>query len=89
MKLADFQSIAKYLNEINRNCFTQEEVNQYALDYNIEYIRSLMLNKPTIVMYELCKLLVEDMDYLDYEDLNNELDIETMQKILKDFIKEI
>lgn len=89
MEFINFYDITKYLNETDRNIFTERECVENAYDYWLEYNESLLSKKPSYTMCVLCTLLTEDMDYMDYADLNNVLDIETMEKILKETIDNI
>lgn len=84
----DFLHIAEYGNLNWKGSFTATEVIENADEYLCEYDYSIKHGKPTHTMVSLCELLVEDMDKADYADCDNTFDIETMQKILKDFIKE-
>lgn len=78
----DFYKLAKAKNEVWRGFFTEEELKENAELYKVEYDVSIEQCKPTPAMTELCRLLVEDMDKADYEDCQNILDIETMNRIL-------
>lgn len=79
-----FKVIAEHINEINRGKFTEEEVNGFTEDYCTEYEISMTFGKPTTSMITLCTLLVEDMDWQDYVEQDNYLDIETMSCLLED-----
>ena len=82
----DFYSIAEYGNENWKGSFTPREIANNAYDYLCEYQASRIKGKPTRTMIELCKLICEDMDYADSE---NVLTIEQMKQILSDFLIEI
>ena len=60
MNYEDFLKIAKYGNEMWKGSFTEEEMKQNANDYFVEYELSNKQGKPTFVIEELCKLLLED-----------------------------
>ena len=88
MTYENFYKIANYLNECNNNIFSSEEVACNAYDYLIEYQSSIENNYPTMDMFLLCWSLVEDMDYPDYLGIeNDDLDIETMEKVFEEFLE--
>lgn len=93
MEYLDFYNIAEYGNENWKGSFTPKEIAQNAYDYKVEYDLSIEQGKPTRTMIELCKLIVEDMDWLDYVGSpygNKEmLDIFTMKNIIEDFVTEV
>ena len=93
MEYADFYNIAEYGNENWKGSFTPREIACNAYDYKAEYDYSIKQGKPTHTMIELCKLICEDMDYSDYEKIQEEsenaLTVERMKQILNDFIMEI
>ena len=93
MEYADFYNIAEYGNENWKGSFTPKEIACNAYDYKVEYDYSIEQDKPTHTMIELCKLICEDMDYSDYEKIQEEsenaLTVERMKQILNDFIMEI
>lgn len=80
----DFYDLCVKLNETQRGKFTEREIANNAYEYLCEYRYSKAIGKPTYDMQVLCELLVKDMDYQDYADCLNELDIETMERILKE-----
>lgn len=84
LKYQDFYRIVKCLNEINNNnIYTSRD----AYNYKVEYDCSIEQGFPSLVMRDLCKELVYDMDYKDYEEFTQELlDIETMSYTLKSFL---
>lgn len=86
---SNFYDIASMLNEIEHNNFNPKEVAINAYDYLCEYELSIEANEPTSTMKGLCILLVKDMDYEDYADLDCDLDIETMNNVLTDFLYDI
>ena len=89
----DFYSIAEYGNENWKGSFTPREIANNAYDYLCEYQASKIKGKPTRIMIELCRLICEDMDYVDYaeikEESKNALTVEQMKQILSNFILEI
>ena len=89
LEYEDFYKIAKCLNEINNNIFTDAEIACSAYDYLIEYKYSKLNGKPTPTMKSLCENLVMDMDFTDYAEYENELDVETMDRVLKNQLEEI
>ena len=91
MEYQDFYDIAAYGSENWKGKFTPKEIACYAYDYQIEYDYSMRKCKPTRTMIELCKLCCEDMDYLNYPQIQEEsaLTVEQMQKILSDFMIEM
>ena len=89
LEYEDFYKIAKCLNEINNNIFTEQEIACSAYDYKLDYDYSIKHNFPSLTMCDLCKELVYDMDYEDYEEYTQELlDIETMNCILENFLND-
>ena len=93
MEFNDFYTISEYGNENWKGNFTPREIARNAYDYKAEYDYSIEQGKPTHTMIELCKLICEDMDYVDYaeiqEESENALKVEQMKQILSDFIMEI
>ena len=91
LEYADFYDIAEYGNENWKGSFTPREIANNAYDYKVEYDYSIEQGKPTRTMIELCKLCCEDMDYLNYPQIQEEntLTVEQMQKILSDFMIEM
>ena len=93
MEYTDFYTIAEYGNDIWKGSFTPREIANNAYDYKTEYDYSIEQGKPTHTMIELCKLICEDIDYVDYaeiqEESENALTVEQMKQILSDFIMEI
>lgn len=91
MEYQDFYDIAAYGSENWKGNFTPKEIACYAYDYQVEYDYSMRKGKPTRTMIELCKLCCEDMDYLNYPQIQKEsvLTVEQMQKILSDFMIEM
>lgn len=91
MEYQDFYDIAAYGSENWKGNLTPKEIACYAYDYQIEYDYSMRKGKPTRTMIELCKLCCEDMDYLNYPQIQEEntLTVEQMQKILSDFMIEM
>ena len=93
MEFNDFYTISEYGNENWKGSFTPREIACNAYDYKAEYDYSIKQGKPTHTMIELCKLICEDMDYSDYEKIQEEsenaLTVEQMNQILSDFIMEI
>lgn len=88
MRYEDFYKIVKRLNEIDE-AYTEQEIACNAYIYKTEYDYSIDSGFPGLVMRTLCKSLVYDMDFNDYEeDMNTRLDIETMEEILQDFLVE-
>ena len=79
MEYVKFYRIAKYLNDINRNTFTEEEVSCNAYDYICEYEESIENNKPTCIMIALCEQLT-DKDLQD-------MDIATMNEIFEEVME--
>ena len=90
---ADFYNIAEYGSENWKGKFSPREIACNAYDYKVEYDYSIEQGKPTHTMIELCKLICEDMDYADYEEIQEEsenaLTVEQMKQILSDFVMEI
>lgn len=76
MTYGDFYKIANYLNDCNNNIFSNEEVACNACDYMQE-----------IDMISLCTELVEDMDCHDYDDIDNIIDLYTIEKIFEEFLE--
>ena len=93
MNYEDFYKIAEYGNENWKGNFSPLEIATNAYDYKVEYDYSIEQNKPTRTMIELCRLLVEDMDFQDYfetlEESENALTIEDMDKIFSDFLENL
>lgn len=91
MEYQDFYDIAAYGSENWKGNFTPKEIACYAYDYQVEYDYSMRKGKPTRTMIELCKLCCEDMDYLNYPQIQEEnaLTVGQMQKILNDFMMEM
>ena len=93
MEYDDFYLIAEYGSENWKGSFTPREIACNAYDYKVEYDYSIKQGKPTRTMIELCKLICEDMDYVDYaeiqEESENSLTVEQMKQILSDFVMEI
>ena len=93
MNYEDFYKIAEYGNENWKGNFSPLEIATNAYDYKVEYDYSIEQNKPTRTMIELCRLLVEDMDFQDYfetlEESENILTIEDMDKIFSDFLENL
>ena len=91
MEYQDFYDIAKYGSENWKGNFTPKEIACYAYDYQVDYDYSMRKGKPTRTMIELCKLCCEDMDYLNYPQIQEEsvLTVKQMQKILSDFMIEM
>ena len=93
MNYEDFYKIAEYGNENWKGNFSPLEIATNAYDYKVEYDYSIEQNKPTRTMLELCRLLVEDMDFQDYfetlEESENALTIEDMDKIFSDFLENL
>ena len=87
MTYRDFYKIAEYMNECNNNIFSNEEVACYAYEYLVEYEQSMIHEMPTKDMIALCYELVEDMDCHDYDDIESELDLYTMEKIFEEFLE--
>ena len=89
----NFYTIAEYGNENWKGNFSPLEIATNAYDYKVEYDYSIEQNKPTRTMIELCRLLVEDMDFQDYfetlEESENALTIEDMDKIFSDFLENL
>ena len=89
LEYEDFYKIAKCLNEINNNIYTEQEIACNAYDYKLDYDYSIKQGFPSLIMRTLCKELVYDMDYEDYEEYTQELlDIETMNCILENFLND-
>ena len=93
LEYTDFYDIAEYGNENWKGNFSPREIANNAYDYKVEYDYSIEQGKPTHTMIELCKLICEDMDYADYEEIQeeseNSLKVEKMKQILSDFVMEI
>ena len=93
MKLKDFELIANYLNEINRQTFTDAEIKQSAKDYLAEYKASKENGLSTNVMRSLCEELYYDMDFMDYADnslfLCGAETFKQLDEILKRFVEYI
>lgn len=93
MDYSQFYDIAVFGNENWKGNFTPREIADNAYTYKVEYDLSIEQGKPTRTMIELCKLIVEDMDWLDYVEnpYGNEetLDIFTMRNIIEDFAMEV
>lgn len=89
MTYRDFYKIAEYMNWCNNNIFNNEEVACYAYDYLFEYEQSMAQEIPTKDMIVLCTELVEDedMDCYDYDDIESELDLYTMEKVFEEFLE--
>lgn len=87
MTYGDFYKIANYLNDCNNNIFSNEEVACNACDYMQEYEVSYEYSEPTIDMISLCTELVEDMDCHDYDDIDNIIDLYTIEKIFEEFLE--
>lgn len=89
MSFEDFYRLAEHCNENWKGSFTPMEIACNAYDYKMEYDYSREHNKPTRTMIELCKLLIEDMDFSDYietlEESENALTVDQMEKIITDF----
>ena len=89
MRFEEFYTIAEYGSKNCKGNFTPFEIASNAYTYKVEYDQSKEQNKPTYIMIELCKLLVQDMDFSDYadnlEESENALTVEEMDKIINDF----
>lgn len=87
LEYEDFYKIAKCLNEINNNIYTEEGVACNAYDYKSEYDYSIKQGFPSSTIRDLCKEISYDMDYEDYEEYTQELlDVETMNCTLESFL---
>lgn len=82
-----FYKISHYLNRCNNNIFSNEEVACYAYEYLVEYEQSMIHETPTKNMIVLCTELVEDMDCHDYDDIEDIIDLYTMEKIFQEFLE--
>lgn len=60
LEFKDFYNIAEYGNEMWKGCFTPKEVACNAYDYYVDFEASKENGKPTRIIQELAKLLVED-----------------------------
>lgn len=92
MIYGQFYDIANELNSLNKNIFNQKEIAIFAYEYLCEYEYAKANCKPTKSLIELVNLIVETVAYydcVDYAELDNKLDFETMEKILLDFYYEI
>lgn len=87
MTYRDFYKIAEHMNECNHNIFSNEEVACYAYDYLFEYEQSMVQETPSKDMIVLCTELAIDMDCYDYDDIESELDLYTMEKIFEEFLE--
>lgn len=87
MTYRDFYKISHYLNEVSNNIFSNEDVACNAYEYMLEYELSYEYSEPTQDITILCIEIVKDMDYMDYEGQEYKLDIETMEKIFKEFLE--
>ena len=87
----NFYDIADYFNNLNCQVYTEKEVATNAYEYKSEYDCAMRKGKPTRTMIELCKLCCEDIDFLNYPQIQEEsaLTVEQMQEILSDFIMEV
>lgn len=82
MDYIDFYDLATLKNDDWKGNFSAREIAQNAYDYKVEYDLSIEQGKPTTTMVELCRLLVEDMDFQDYEENESELSLDDMKRIL-------
>ncbi len=91
MEYQDFYDIADYFNNLNCQVYTEKEIATNAYEYKSEYDYSLRKGKPTRTMIELCKLCCEDMDYLNYPQIQkkSKITISQMEKIFHDILIEI
>lgn len=91
MEYQDFYDIADYFNSLNCQVYTEKEIATNAYEYKSEYDYSMRKGKPTRTMIELCKLCCEDMDYLNYPQIQEEnaFTVGQMQEILSDFMMEM
>lgn len=91
MEYQDFYDIADYFNNLNCQVYTEKEIATNAYEYKSEYDYSMRKGKPTRTMIELCKLCCEDMDYLNYPQIQEEnaFTVGQMQEILSDFMMEM
>ena len=87
MRLKDFQIIANYLNEINRNIFTEKEVKENAKDYFEEWKFSKEENEISTTIYALLEELQYNDDFWDYYESATQIHLlKDAERILKDFI---
>lgn len=91
MDYESFYDIADYFNDLNCQVYTEKEVATNAYEYKSEYDYSLHEGKPTRTTIEVCKMCCEDMDYLNYPQIQEEnaLTVGQMQEILNDFMMEM
>lgn len=82
MRYKDFYKIAKRLNELHGNVYTEQEVAENAHDYFTEYNYSIKRNKVSVVMFALCYDVILDSET---EDLR--VTVTEMKEILQDFLK--
>lgn len=87
LTLNDFIKIARYGNDHWKGCFSEREIIENAEIYKADYDYSFETGKPTHSMVFLCTNIVEDMDYMDYADVENVLDLKTINKILNDLLE--
>lgn len=86
--LEQFIILARYTNEVWRGKFTDEEILENANEWFYCYNESIKSGFPTFTMRSLCEGLVEDMDFMDYGDIQTTLDNDTMNTILLQYINE-
>lgn len=91
MEYQDFYDIADYFNNLNCQVYTEKEIATNAYEYKSEYDYSMHKGKPTRTMIELCKLCCEDMDFLNYPQIQkeSEITISQMEKIFHDILIEV
>lgn len=84
----DFYDIADYGNKNWKGNFSPKEIASNAHIYKADYDWSIDNNEVAPTMNSLCKLIMTDMDYADYEGLNQDVNVKEMISILKNFIDE-
>lgn len=77
----DFYRIAKKLNEMNGNTYTEEEVAENAHCYTNSYNFSFPNFFASYILKNLCK-------EIDYDTKEEDLTVEEAEKILKNFLED-
>ena len=89
---ADFEKIVRYTSTSWRGFFNEREIKEHVDEFYLSYKESKQKKYVNNTMQTLCENMAEDLDYYDYQDnldCDNNLgeDVETMEKIIKDFME--
>ena len=84
LEYEQFYDIAKVLNEMNRNTFTEKEIASNAHEYTIDYWMNESSGNVSWVLRALVHQFyddIDDMDSMTFDELQNYL-----EKILEEFV---